>query len=185
MAMDCREFRRNHVAFVDDLLPGIDLVRMQRHLLECDACAHHDTLVRRALLVVRNVPSIKPSADFGDRLEARLRAVRAEGRRPDLHATASRASFGTFAALATGVAAAGLIGVAMLNADHDHADLRLPPVVASIPAGQDAESLPIPASAIVASASTGMSVWSTVFAAEQAPLHLASAQFRLASYNGR
>ena len=183
--MDCREFRRNHVAFVDDLLPGIDLVRMQRHLLECEACAHHDTLVRRALLVVRNVPSIKPSADFGERLEARLRAVRAEGRRTELHTVASRGTLGTFAALATGVAAAGLIGVAMLNVDHGHAVPSLPPVVASIPAGQDAESLPIPASAIVASASTGMSVWSTVFAAEQAPLHLASAQFRLASYNGR
>lgn len=183
--MDCREFRRNHVAFVDDLLPGIDLVRMQRHLIECEACAHHDTLVRRALLVVRNIPGIRPSADFGERLEARLRAVRAEGCHADLHTAASRGTFGTFAALATGVAAAGLIGVAMLKADHDHGDVRLPPVIASIPAGNDAESLPIPASAIVASASTGMSVWSTVFAAEQAPLHLASAQFRLASYNGQ
>jgi hypothetical protein len=182
--MDCREFRRNHVAFVDDLLPGIDIVRMQRHLLECEGCAHHDTLVRRALLVVRNIPSIQPSPEFSARLEARLRTVRAEGRTYELRGAPGRGTLGTFAALASGVAAAGLLGFAVLTADRTQDDMRLPPVVASIPADRDLEALPIPASAIVASASTGMSVWSTVFAADQAPLHLASAQFRLASYNG-
>lgn len=185
MAMDCREFRRNHVAFVDDLLPGIDLVRTQRHLLECEACARHDTLVRRALLVVRNVPNIQPSAGFSERLETRLRAVRAERRPTELHTVASRGTLATFAALATGVAAAAILGFAMLGVGRAHGDPRLPPVIASIPAGHEVESLPIPASAIVASASTGMSVWSTVFAAEQAPFHLASAEFRLASYTGR
>ena len=183
--MDCREFRRNHVAFVDDLLPGIDLVRMQRHLLECGSCARHDTLVRRALLVVRNIPNIQPSPNFSERLEARLRTVRAEDRTRELRGAPGRGTLGTFAALASGVAAAGLLGFAVLTADRVQEEMRLPPVVASIPADRDLESLPIPASAIVASASTGMSVWSTVFAAEQAPLHLASAQFRLASYNGR
>src|SRR4051812_48889219 len=73
--MDCREFNQKHVAFVDDLLPGLDLVRMQRHLAECERCAHHDTLIRRALLVVRNMPEIRPSADFSARLQARLRTA--------------------------------------------------------------------------------------------------------------
>ena len=181
--MDCREFRRNHVAFVDDLLPGIDLVRMQRHLLECEACAKHDTLVRRALLVVRNVPNIQPSPEFSARLEARLRTVRAEVRARDIRAASARGALGTFVSVATGVAAAGLLGFAVLTWEsRAPRDLTLPPVVASIPADEGLHSLPIPAPAIVASASTGMGVWSTVLAAEQAPLHLAAAQFRLASY---
>jgi anti-sigma factor RsiW len=70
--MDCREFCDKHVPFVDDTLAGIELVRMQRHIAECESCAKHDARVRRALLIFRNLPSIQPSADFSQRLEARL-----------------------------------------------------------------------------------------------------------------
>jgi len=69
----CREFCDQHVAFVDDTLAGIELVRMQRHLAECKSCAKHDAKIRRALLLFRNLPSIEPSAGFSQRLEARLR----------------------------------------------------------------------------------------------------------------
>ena len=31
--MDCREFRDNHFAFIDDTLSGIELVGMQRHIV--------------------------------------------------------------------------------------------------------------------------------------------------------
>ena len=34
--MDCREFHEQHFAFVDDTLPGIELVGMQMHLTECE-----------------------------------------------------------------------------------------------------------------------------------------------------
>jgi hypothetical protein len=71
--MDCREFSDQHLAFVDDTLPGIELVRMQRHIVECEGCAKQDAKVRRALLLFRNLPSIEPSADFASRLEARLK----------------------------------------------------------------------------------------------------------------
>ncbi len=70
--MDCRIFRKHHFAFVDDTLPGTDLVAMERHRQECATCARHDTVVRRSLLVVRNLPEIEPSADFADRLQRRL-----------------------------------------------------------------------------------------------------------------
>lgn len=185
--MDCREFRRNHVSFVDDLLPGIDLVRMQRHVLECEACARHDTMVRRALLVVRNVPRIEPSADFSERLHARIRALNIDPTsRSDVRLHA-RVGLGTFAAAATGVMAAGLLTFAV--ASHTGTvsrDLVLPPVVASLPADEfeDAPS-PIPAPAMVASASTGIALWPAVMAAEQAPLHFAAAELRLASYQRR
>src|SRR6476659_9931242 len=72
--MDCREFCDQHVAFVDDTLAGIELVRMQRHIAECESCAKHDAKIRRALLLFRNLPSIEPSVGFSQRLEARLRS---------------------------------------------------------------------------------------------------------------
>ena len=112
--MDCREFNQKHVAFVDDLLPGLDLVRMQRHLVECERCAHHDTLIRRALLVVRNMPEIRPSADFSERLQARLRTVRTE--KPFEDRQIGRPRLTTFAAVATGVIAAGVLSVTVIAA---------------------------------------------------------------------
>lgn len=182
--MDCREFRRNHVAFVDDLLPGIDLVRMQRHVIECGRCAHHDTMVRRALLVVRNVPRIETSPDFSERLHARIRTLG-----PVDHAAARsivRPKMGTFAALTTGMVAAGMMAVATTSWSGGATDAAtLPPVIASTPASSHDQSLsPISAPAMVASASTGIALWPAVMAAEQAPLHFAATEFRLANYRG-
>ncbi len=77
--MDCTDFRRHHLAYVDDTLPGDVLVAAERHRVECATCGAHDTLVRRSLLIARNLPSIEPSADFSARLEARLREVREAG----------------------------------------------------------------------------------------------------------
>ena len=80
--MDCSAFRRHHVAYVDDTLPGDLVVAAARHVAECPACARHDTAVRRSLLLARNLARdtapLECSADFGARLEARLAAVRSE-----------------------------------------------------------------------------------------------------------
>lgn len=179
--MDCREFRRNHVAFVDDLLPGIDLVRMQRHVIECAKCAHHDTMVRRALLVVRNMPRIEPSPDFSERLHARIRAL--EPVRHSADHTLLRPGMGTFAAMTTGMVAAGMLTMATLGGlGGDGRDHVLPPVVASIPASSPDAFSPIPAPAMVASASTGIALWPAVMAVEQAPRYFAAAEFRLANH---
>lgn len=185
--MDCREFRRNHVAFVDDLLPGIDLVRMQRHILECDACSRHDTKIRRTLLIVRNMPRIEVSAGFSERLQARIRALQSSGvGRHDARAHA-RVGFGTFATVAAGVMAASLLTIAVIGrSDSMSRDIALQPVVVSLPADMMNEApSPIPAPAMVASASTGIALWPAVMAAEQAPLHFAAAELRLANYQHR
>ena len=71
--MDCREFREQHLPFVDDTLPGVELVRMQMHLTECEGCAQHDATIRRSLMLFRNLPRIEPSPDFTKRLEIKLR----------------------------------------------------------------------------------------------------------------
>ena len=76
--MDCRSFRKHHLAYLDDTLSGDQMGAAQRHILECDACAGHDTLVRRSLMVARNIPTIAPSADFQARLQARLAECREE-----------------------------------------------------------------------------------------------------------
>jgi len=182
--MDCREFNQKHVAFVDDLLPGVDLVRMQRHLLECERCAHQDTLIRRALLVVRNVPEIRPSADFSERLQTRLRSVRTETTYGDRAIGHPRLT--TFAVLTTGVIAAGVLAVTMTQSGAPSRELRMAPVVASLPEIQaEPYSSPLAPAAMMASASTGIGIWPAVFAAEQAPLHFAASELRLVNYTQR
>ena len=74
--MDCRAFRREHFAFVDDILPGVKHVAMEQHLRACQDCARHDASVRRSLLLFRNLPHIEPSRDFTSRLDARLEVER-------------------------------------------------------------------------------------------------------------
>lgn len=182
--MDCREFNQKHVAFVDDLLPGIDLVRMERHLLECEKCAHQDTLIRRALLVVRNVPEIRASDDFSERLQARLRTVRMESRYTDRATGHPRLT--TFAAVATGVIAAGVLSVTMMQSTEVSRDLTLAPVIASLPEiSSEPYSSPLAPGAMMVSASTGIGIWPAVYAAEQAPLHFAASELRLVNYTQR
>ncbi|HMS03034.1 MAG TPA: hypothetical protein PKE51_08665 [Gemmatimonadaceae bacterium] len=77
--MDCRRFRDDHLAYLDDTLPGDVMAEAQRHLLTCDACAAVDARVRRSLVIARNhLPEVEPSADFRQRLEARLATCRSE-----------------------------------------------------------------------------------------------------------
>jgi len=79
--MDCREFRKQHFAYLDDTLPGDEMAAAQRHVMACDSCAAHDTMVRRSLMLVRNMAVIQPSADFRERMQARLNEARAETQR--------------------------------------------------------------------------------------------------------
>lgn len=76
--MDCKHFRKLHLAYLDDTLPGTQMAAAQRHVLQCDACAAHDTLVRRSLMIARSMPTIEPTAAFQRRLRERLAACRTE-----------------------------------------------------------------------------------------------------------
>src|SRR5690348_6478819 len=100
--MKCREFKSNHVGFIDDVLPAVDMAEMRRHLAVCHSCATLDTRIRRSLLVVRNLPQIEPSADFFARLnEALKQAPPAE---PKFRPLAAAAAFtAVTAALAAAV----------------------------------------------------------------------------------
>ncbi len=167
--MDCRDFQENHFAFVDDTLPGIELVGMQMHLLECEKCAKQDATVRRSLMLFRNLPHIEPSADFSARLNQKLELARAA----DASAVQSDRSRKFAAAVAfTSVVMLGYIGVSLRQVDFPQ-DIILPPVVASIPEPATS-SVTSPGTAMVASVPAGLPMWTAALFAEQAPVHFAS-----------
>ncbi len=175
--MDCREFCDQHVAFVDDTLAGIELVRMQRHLLECEGCAKHDAKIRRALLLFRNLPSIELSAGFSQRLEARLRNCEYD----NLVATTQRnLRRGAVAAAVASVLMLGYIGTTLFQSDPPR-DLVMAPVVATIPE-PDLTSFTSSTPAIVTSVSAGLAIWPAALFAEQVPVRFARSSLELANY---
>ena len=174
--MRCSEFRESHCAYVDDTLAGVELVRMQRHIAECPACAALDIRVRRSLMLVRSLSPIEPSADFGTRLEARLRQCRAEDAR------ATGASFRTIGAIGAvmSLMMMGYMAESLHPADARPRDIVLPPVIAiATPPNAatfdgttqpDSSSIPT----IVGSMSAGMPMWSAALLAEQGGIQTVS-----------
>ena len=176
--MRCRDFRNNHVAFVDDTLPGVEMAAMREHLERCPRCARHDMAVRRGLMLFRSLPQIEPSPDFSERLRSRLRAVDSSPRpvTPRTGALYGGPGAFAFAYAAAGVAAAAYLALAAYErATAPVRDIVLPPVVATAPAP---EPSPIATPAIAATLSTGFPVWQAVLLAEQAPLHFMNAELR-------
>jgi hypothetical protein len=171
--MDCREFHDKHFAFVDDTLSGIELVGMQRHIAECRPCANHDALIRRSLLLFRNLPRIEPSPGFSSRLNARLREIKEADAFPAFHQSRTFAA----AIAVTSLLMLGYIGVSLRDVDTPR-DIIFPPVVASIP---EPETSPIttPAPALVTSVPAGLPIWTAALYAELAPVHFASANLQL------
>jgi hypothetical protein len=165
--MDCRQFRENHFAFVDDTLPGIELVGMQMHLTECPQCANHDALVRRSLMLFRSLPRIEPSEDFGQRLEEKLREVRIT----DSAAQSGKSRKFAAAVAFTSVAMLGYIGFSLQHVDSAK-DITFPPVVALAIDNEAASTVPAPE--MVAAISAGVPIWTAALLAEQTPVHFAS-----------
>ncbi|MFL5489651.1 MAG: anti-sigma factor family protein [Nitrososphaeraceae archaeon] len=175
--MDCREFCDQHLAFVDDTLAGIELVRMQRHIAECESCAKHDAKIRRALLVFRNLPPIEPSPNFSERLEARLKECHID----HLETTQRSLRLGAVAATLASAVMLGYIGTTLYHHSDAPRDLVMPPVVASIP---ESELMPITTStpAIVTSVSAGLTIWPAALFAEQVPVRFAHSTLELTDY---
>jgi len=130
--MDCRAFRNQHVAYVDDFLPGEAVVAMQRHLLECERCAAHDAKIRRSLLLFRNLPPVETSPDFYSRLSARIESERAAPKQPMFAARGP--GIGMFMGVAASVVTVGYLAAASLHWTAPRGDVVLAPVVATEPA---------------------------------------------------
>ena len=189
--MDCRTFKANHLAFLDDTLEERGLVAMQRHLAECEACARHDAAIRRGLMVLHSLPPIEPSPDFRTKLRARLReeklAMEREAiaaRRTDTLIRSPR--FGPLGAAAASVLFAGTlaIGATVWNARDDRAvDVVHAPVIAAAPMVEEpAPPAPLVAPPVlVAAASSGMPVWPAALLVDQTPMRLVTAELRTIS----
>jgi anti-sigma factor RsiW len=175
--MNCREFRAQHCAFVDDTLSLVDMASMRGHLEACASCAKHDTRVRRSLMLVRNAPELECSAGFSDRLHARLREIGPVDRRCTSSPLGIRSAFGisaVAAGLLTAAAAAAIAIAATL--DRPVPEVRMAPVIASIPAD---DPMSISGPAYVASVMSGMPVWSAVVGAGESSMHMANYEFQL------
>lgn len=185
--MDCRTFRRKHLAFVDDTLPGVDLAGMERHRAECAACARHDSDVRRSLLLIRNnLPTIHPSADFSRRLARRLEAERLRNAAPAPLFRGPGVS--GFLSMSLGVVAIGFLAVGLMERPGAGRIARLPDVVIrpTVVEASPQLSSPVAPPAFVASVSTGMAVWPALLMMEEAQSRYAggggSAQVRAVNY---
>lgn len=174
--MDCSEFRNKHVAFVDDLLPAVDMHAMHGHRAICPRCSRHDTSIRRSLLIVHNLPPIEPSPDFMVRLNERLDQLGPTSRVDLVAPRPYLPSAGAFAALAAGVVAVAYMAIETTHYFAPVGDLRPAASVASVPALEPTND-PMTNSSFVASVPTGMPVWPAVLMAGQSPLHFASLDF--------
>ncbi len=177
--MDCRSFRKHHLAYLDDTLAGDLMSAAQRHILACDGCAGHDSMVRRSLMVAKNLPSIEPSAAFQQRLQARLAECRAERQaqhdatsdsgRDTVHLPMAGTRAGwrgprTLAAIAAGAVIGTLVwrGVASTSAPL----VAMEPVIASQPARPEVRYV---SPALLQAMATGNPVWPATVIIDEAP----------------
>lgn len=172
--MNCRNFRKHHVAFVDDTVSGLERAQMHDHLLRCAWCARHDARVRRSLLLVRNLPPIEPSADFRERLHSRVITAALMPERAIVRRWTN-----------TGIAAAAAVLVSVGFAARTIATgqqpvmLSHPPVVASVPEPRPmmVESPALTMPGVMASFSTGIALWPAAIVADEAAEYFANAAF--------
>ena len=168
-SMDCRDFRKNHLAFVDNTMPDADLVAMQRHLAECEGCSRQDTAVRRGLLVFRNLPTIEPSPDFTQRLHSKLQHVQYAESRAQLY---RGPGVGAFLTAAAGVLGIGFLTSLAIDSANRGVVPMLAPVVATVPEMPAAVN-----NALVVPATAGLpAIWPAALLAEQAPARLVNAE---------
>ena len=164
--MDCRKFRDQHALFMDERCTALDAFEMRSHMRYCPDCQRHDIVVRRGLLLMRNLPTIEPSAGFRDRLESRLRESAAS---PDGVDVARMARYAAIAAMLSGITLAAQRSVRSRAAEA----YRMAPVVASTLPTQPS---PFGTQALVATVPTGMSIWPAIVMASQARTHLVAAE---------
>jgi hypothetical protein len=177
--LDCRNFRKHHLAYLDDTLSGDQMATAQRHILVCDSCAAHDTMVRRSLVMARNITTIEPSSAFQERLSARLAEAREERLR-ELRSldvatahdqapvmSAHRTLWRSPRAL-TAIAAGAVIGTMVWRglSPIEAPVVAMQPVIATQPANPD---LPYISPAMLQAMATGNPVFPAAVFIEEAP----------------
>lgn len=70
--VDCARFLEEYSAYRDGILPAAELAVFDGHLATCASCARYDRVVQRGTALVRELPEIEVSDDFGARLQHRI-----------------------------------------------------------------------------------------------------------------
>ena len=175
--MTCREFRARHLDYSDRTLSTARHAAAQAHLDACAACARFDTIVRRGLLLVHNLPPVPSTPDFHPRLTARL--ARARSAAPTLERARRPRPLAIVAAASLAFAAGLLIAVGPRGRQMTSLPaLTLAPVVAvaSRPPERSPERLPMMRPDVMAGASAGIPLWSAAALIDEAPVRFVSAQ---------
>jgi len=189
--MDCTHFRKQHLSYLDDTMPGDQMAEAQRHVLVCDGCAAHDSLVRRSLMVVHSMaptmPSLEPSAEFQSKLRARLAECRAErtaavaGTLGDtVMPPVAHNRFVSPSRTMLAMAASAVIGALAFQAFRSETapTLAMQPVMAMPPV--PVAEVPYINPALMQAMATGNPVWPATMIVEEAPVGFVNAQYRFA-----
>ncbi|HYH80089.1 MAG TPA: anti-sigma factor [Longimicrobium sp.] len=102
--IDCQQYLERYSAYLDHDVSWAEREAMEAHADACDSCAHYDRVLRRGTDVLRGLPELEVSEDFGERLRWRLHQADFEARR-------ERSLAGPAQALGT-VAVAAMVAVA-------------------------------------------------------------------------
>ncbi|HSL69811.1 MAG TPA: zf-HC2 domain-containing protein, partial [Longimicrobiales bacterium] len=70
--LSCREFLERHSEYLDGQLPALATREFDQHVRLCESCSRYDRVLRRGLLLARNLGEVQPSANFQEKLHARL-----------------------------------------------------------------------------------------------------------------
>ena len=90
--MLCTEFLERHSEFRDGLISAPrELRRFARHMAHCTSCRRYDATVRQAVQALHSASPIAPSADFRQRLDARIAVERRRKPRPPARSGVSAA----------------------------------------------------------------------------------------------
>ena len=96
----------SHAEYLDGVLPAREARRFDAHSASCRACGQYDRVLRRGLLLARNLPQVQPSAHFHEELQQRLMGLDAE---PAHALTANNATIAVIAAVLALVAVTPLL----------------------------------------------------------------------------
>ena len=72
MKTDCSEIKKLIPLYVDDMLTHIDAASVREHLSECEDCRQEYEFLKNIIATASELPKIKPSDDFNERLHNKL-----------------------------------------------------------------------------------------------------------------
>lgn len=73
--MNCKTAQQMLSSYIDSELTGSEMMRLRKHLNECDGCAREETELRSLKGILGGVPVVEPPSGFEDRLCSKVFAA--------------------------------------------------------------------------------------------------------------